>query len=161
MLKKNRDSFSHYYVPNAEIKDYNVLTDGKSFFDLPVKNEKETYEKIIEITRNNDYTTSNWVLLIIAIDLSKQIKLKVSQQIIFISKLETKLKEQQCFFIIEKSEETVFEFSQNSVNILQKWKHKRLQICATVLRMNIQNLQQKNGTSLTVKQTVLFRTTIQ
>ena len=128
---------------------------------MPVKNEKETYEKIIEITRNNDYTTSNWVLLIIAIDLSKQIKLKVSQQIIFISKLETKLKEQHCFFIIEKSEETIFEFSQNSVNILQKWKHKRLQICATVLRMNIQNLQQKNGTSLTVKQTVLIRTTIQ
>ena len=59
MLKKNRDSFSHYYVPNAEIKDFKVLIDGKSFFDLPVKNEKETYEKIIEITGNNDYTTSN------------------------------------------------------------------------------------------------------
>ena len=70
---------------------------------MPVKNEKETYEKIIEITGNNDYTTSNWVLLIIAIDLSKQIKVKVSQQIIFNSKLETKFKEQQCFFIIAKS----------------------------------------------------------
>ena len=33
-----RDSFSHYYVPNVEIKDFNVLIDGKSFFDLPVKN---------------------------------------------------------------------------------------------------------------------------
>ena len=28
----NRDSFSHYYVPNVEIKDFNVLIDGKSFF---------------------------------------------------------------------------------------------------------------------------------
>ena len=37
----NRDSFSHYYVPNVEIKDFNVLIDGKSFFDLPVKNEEE------------------------------------------------------------------------------------------------------------------------
>ena len=33
----NRDSFPHYYVPNIEIKDFNVLIDGKSFFDLPVK----------------------------------------------------------------------------------------------------------------------------
>ena len=36
--KDLRDSFSHYYVPNAKIKDFNVLIDGKSFFDLPVKN---------------------------------------------------------------------------------------------------------------------------
>ena len=31
----NRGSFSHYYVPNIEIKDFNVLIDGKSFFELP------------------------------------------------------------------------------------------------------------------------------
>ena len=43
----HRDSFSHYYVPNFEVKDFNVLIDGKSFFDLPVTNEKEAYEKII------------------------------------------------------------------------------------------------------------------
>ena len=52
----NRDSFSHY-VPNFEIKDFNVLIDGKSFFDLPVKNEEDAYEKIIEMSNNNDY---NW-----------------------------------------------------------------------------------------------------
>ena len=28
--KDNRDSFSHYYIPNVEIKDFNVLIDGKS-----------------------------------------------------------------------------------------------------------------------------------
>ena len=39
--KDYRDSFSHYYVPNAGIKNFNVLIDGKSFFDLPVKNEEE------------------------------------------------------------------------------------------------------------------------
>ena len=55
--KDYRDSFSHYYVPNVEIKDFNVLIDGKSFFDLPVKNEEEAYKKIIEINNNNDYTT--------------------------------------------------------------------------------------------------------
>ena len=45
-----RDSFSDYYVPNVKIKDFNVLNDGKSIFDLPVKNEEETYENIIEMS---------------------------------------------------------------------------------------------------------------
>ena len=53
----NRDSFSHY-APNVEIKDFNVLIDGTSFFHLPVKNE-ENYEKFIEMSNNNDYTTGN------------------------------------------------------------------------------------------------------
>ena len=55
----NRDSFSGYYLPSVEINDFNILIDGKSFFDLPVKNEEEAYEKIIEMSSNNDYTTSN------------------------------------------------------------------------------------------------------
>ena len=57
--KDHRDSFSHYYVLNVEIKDFNVLIDGKDFFDLPVKNEEQTYKKIIEMSKNNDYTTGN------------------------------------------------------------------------------------------------------
>ena len=39
--KDNRDSFLHYYVPNVEIKVFNVLIDGKSFFDLPVENKEK------------------------------------------------------------------------------------------------------------------------
>ena len=78
--KDHRDSFSHYYVPNVEIKDLNVLIDGKSFFELPVKNEEEAYEKIIEMSNNNDYTKDNLLVLayfkencrLIAIDLSKK-----------------------------------------------------------------------------------------
>ena len=84
----NRDSFSHYYVPNVKIKDFNVLTDRKNFFDLPVKNEKEAYEKIIDMSNNNDYTTGNLLdsaflkenFRLIATDLSKQTKLKDPQQ---------------------------------------------------------------------------------
>ena len=124
-IKDNRDSFSHYYVPNLEIKDFNVLIDPKSFFDLSIKNEEEAYEKIIEMGRNNDYTTGNLLdfayfkenYRLIAIDLSKQTKLKDPQQINFIGKL-LKNTGATMFFIIEKSEETTFEFSQNSVNIL-------------------------------------------
>ena len=57
--KGSKDSFSHYYVQNARIKDFNVLIDGESFFHLPVKNEEESYKKIIEMSNNNDYTTGN------------------------------------------------------------------------------------------------------
>ena len=35
------------------------MVDGKSFFDIPVENKKETYEKIPEMSRNNDYTAGN------------------------------------------------------------------------------------------------------
>ena len=41
--KDYRDSFSYYYVPTVQIKDFNVLIDGKSFFDLTVKIEEEAY----------------------------------------------------------------------------------------------------------------------
>ena len=57
--KDHRDSFSHYYVPNVEIKDFNALIDRKNVFDLQLKNEEEAYRKIIEVNRNNDYTTGN------------------------------------------------------------------------------------------------------
>ena len=57
--KDHRDYFSKYHVPNVETIDFNVLIDEKRFFDLPVKNEEEAYEKIIEISRNKDYTTGN------------------------------------------------------------------------------------------------------
>ena len=57
-VKKNhRDSFSRYYVPNVEINNFDVLIDRKNLFEFPVKNEEEAYEKIISMSRNNDYTT--------------------------------------------------------------------------------------------------------
>ena len=125
--KDNRNSFSHYYVPNIQIKDFNVLIDGKSFFDLPIKNEEEAYEKIIDMSNNNNYMTGNLLdfayykenYKLIAIDLSRQTKLKDPQQLNFIGKIGGQNNGVTMFFIIEKSEEkTTFEFSQNSVNIL-------------------------------------------
>ena len=107
-----RDSFSHYYVPNVEIKDFNVLIDGGRFFDLPVKNEEETYEKSIVMSRNNEYTTGNLLDFVyfffkkcklIAIDLTKCTRLKNPQQINFIGKLEND-NGAKMFIITEKSE---------------------------------------------------------
>ena len=42
-----------------DIKDFNVLIDGKRFFVVPIKNKEETYQKIIEMNKNNDFTTGN------------------------------------------------------------------------------------------------------
>ena len=50
----HKDSFSGQYAANIEIKDFNVLIDGKSFFYLPVENEEEAYEKIMDRSNNND-----------------------------------------------------------------------------------------------------------
>ena len=79
---------------------------------MPIKNDKETYEQIIEMGRNNDYTTGNLLdyeyfskhYKLIAIDLSKQIELEnpdLKQQINFIERLERK-GGAAMFFIIEK-----------------------------------------------------------
>ena len=48
-----------YYLANVEIQDYNVLIDGKNFFDQPVKNNKIRYENITKIAtgQGDDYTT--------------------------------------------------------------------------------------------------------
>ena len=59
----HRDSFSHYYVPNVKIKDFNVLIDGKCFLDLPAKNEEEAYELSLSMSRNNDYMTGIFGIL--------------------------------------------------------------------------------------------------
>ena len=92
---------------------------------MPVKNEEEAYEKIIEMSNNNDYTTGNLLdfgyfkenYKLSAIVLSKQTKLKDPQQINFTDKL-SRNTGATMFFIIEKSEETTFNFSQNSVTII-------------------------------------------
>ena len=55
----DRQSYSQFYLPNVMVKDYNVITDKLAFFDLPIKNEEEAYEKIIDISRNNEYTIGN------------------------------------------------------------------------------------------------------
>ena len=102
---------------------------------MPVKNKEETYEKIIDMSNNNNnYMTGNLLdfayykdnYRLIAIDLSKQTKIKDPQQINFIGQIEGQDNRVTMFFIIERLEETTFEFLQNSVNILLTWKHKRL-----------------------------------
>ena len=107
----DRTSYSKYYLRKVEIKDFNVLIDGKPFFEIPVKNKEQAYEAIIEMTQNNNYTTGNLLdyeyfkdhYKLISIDLSKQIELEnpdLKQQINFTGRLEEN--NATMFFIIEK-----------------------------------------------------------
>ena len=129
---KDRQSFSRFYLSNAMVKDYNVIIDKLAFFDLPIKTEEKAYEKIIDISRNNEYTTGNLLHFdyckkhykLIAIDLSKQQVLQENedliQQINFIGRLGNDNAPSNIFIIIEKKENTILEFSQNFANVIYK-----------------------------------------
>ena len=47
------------HFPNVEIKDYNVMINGKNVFDQPINSMTKTYENIRKITtgKGDDYTT--------------------------------------------------------------------------------------------------------
>ena len=74
-----------------------MLNYGRSLFGLLVNNKEEAYKKIINVNRNNDYTTNNLLdfayfkenYRLTSIDLSKRTKLKDLQQISFLGKLES------------------------------------------------------------------------
>ena len=125
-IADGRQSYSQFYIPKVMIKDYNVIIDKLAFFDLPIKTEEEAYEKIIDISRNNEYITGNLLDYdyfkkhkLIAIDLSKQQVLQENedliQQINFIGRL---TEAANVFIIIEKKENTILEFSQNFANVI-------------------------------------------
>ena len=93
----------------VEIKTFNTLIDNKPFFDQQVKNKQEAYEKLMEMSRNDEYTTGNLLdylyhqkyCKLIAIDSSKQTNTNIPQQMNFIGKLEEK-NGATMFFITEK-----------------------------------------------------------
>ena len=118
-----RTSNKRYYIPNVEIKDYNVMIDGKNFFDQPVKNNKVTYKNIRKIAtdQGDDYTTvclldyiyfKNYYKMI-AVDLSKQQALDADpiaiQQNNFTANLD-RAGNTRFYFILEEAKETVLNF---------------------------------------------------
>ena len=108
----NRKSYSQFYIPKVMVKDYNVIIDKLAFFDLPIKTEEEAYEKIIDIGRNNEYTTGNLLdydyfkkyYKLIAIDLSKQQVLQENKDLIQQINFIGRLTEAANVFIIIKKE---------------------------------------------------------
>ena len=96
--EEDRSSFSKYYTPTVQIKDYNFIIDGEPFYEIQTKNKGETYKAITKLIRNYLLRTGNefnfeyfWEhYKLIAIDLIKQKSDLKNQLINFIGKLEPK-----------------------------------------------------------------------
>ena len=107
------------------------MTDGKNFFNQPIKSNKVTYENIRKIAtgKDDDYTTGclldyiyfkNYYKMIAA-DLRKQQALDADpeaiQQINFKANLD-RAGNTRIYFILEEAKETVLDFSQGTVKVL-------------------------------------------
>ena len=119
-----RTSAKGYYLPNVEIKDYNVMINGENVFDQPIKNNKVTYENIRKIAtgQGDDYTIGcllNYPYFkdsykMIAVNLSKQQALdadpRAIQQINFTANLD-RAGNTRIYFILEEAKETILDFA--------------------------------------------------
>ena len=124
-----RNSHTKYFLPRVNITNYNVLIDGRNFYDQPINDLVKQYDEIRKTAtgQGDDYTTG--CLLdyqyfkdhynLIAVDLSKQKELdadsRAIQQIEFYGML--KANSQVCT-VLEKSKETVLEFYKGTAKVL-------------------------------------------
>ena len=117
------NSFLKCYMPLVETKDFNALIDNKPFFHQAVKNKQEAYEKLIEMSRYDDYTTGNLLdfsyhqnyYKLIGIDLARHTNTSIPQQINFTGKLE-KDDGAVMFFIAEKQQKIYSKLSFKFIN---------------------------------------------
>ena len=78
----NRDDQRTYYLPRIDLSKYNVITDGRNFYDNPIESDVEKYKELkkVMIGKGEDYTTESLLDLdyfkkhykLVAVDLSKQ-----------------------------------------------------------------------------------------
>ena len=108
------------------------MINGENFFDQPIKNNKVTYENIRKIAtdKRDDYTTGCLLdysyfahtYKMIAVDLSKQQALdadpRAIQQIHLTANLD-RAGNTRVYFILEEAKETILDFSQGTVKVLQ------------------------------------------
>ena len=54
-----RDSHQKYFLPRVDIKNYDVMIDGRNFFDNPLSNQTQKYNRLRKVTlgKGDDYTT--------------------------------------------------------------------------------------------------------
>ena len=126
-----RTSAKDYYLPNVEIKDYNIMINGETFFDQPIKDNKVTYENIRKIAtgQGDDYTTGCLLdypyfkdsYKMITVDLSRQQTLDADptavQQIKCTANL-NRAGNTRIYLILEEAKETILNFAQGIVKVL-------------------------------------------
>ena len=121
-----------YFLPRGEIKNYNVLIDGRNFYDQPINDKIKLHDEIRKVSTGygDDYTTGCLLdyayfeddYRLIAVDLSKQnaldADLRAIQKTLFLIVVGeadgTKL---WLYIIFEKSKETIPEFAKGKVNV--------------------------------------------
>ena len=117
----NRNSQQKYYLPRNDLKKYNVIIDGRHFYDNPIESDIKKYRELkkVMIGKGEDYTTGSLLdynyfkkhYKLVAVDLSKQKELdaypRAIQQIEFKYMLETN---STIYGVLEKSKETILEF---------------------------------------------------
>ena len=124
-----RNGYIKYYLPRVDITKYNVLIDGRNFYDQPINDKIRQYDEIKKIATGKgdnyatgcllDYKYFKDIYKLVAIDLSKQKELdadpRAIQQIEFYGKLSA---EAFVLFVLEKSKETVLEFYKGTAKVM-------------------------------------------
>ena len=135
-IKRNantEESRRRYYLPRAEIKDYNILIDGRNFYDQNVNSSIVRYNELLKMTtaRSEDYSTGclldyDYYLKdfnIVGIDLSHQAVLdsdpKINQKIELVYKLQLgdAAVNYDLLTVLEKEKQTVLKFSKGTVKV--------------------------------------------
>ena len=123
-----RDGRTKYYLPRIDLKKYNVIIDGRNFYDNPIENDVEKYRELkrVMIGKGEDYTTGSLLdfdyfkkhYKLVAVDLSKQKELdadpRTIQQIEFKYMLGTN---STIYWVLEKSKGTTLEFYKGTVKV--------------------------------------------
>ena len=117
-----------YYLPRNGLKKYNVIIDGRNFYDNPIESDIEKYRELKKVTigEGEDYTTGslldydcfNKYYKLVAVDLSKQKELdadpRAIQQIEFKYMLGTN---STIYWVLEKPKETILEFYKGTFKV--------------------------------------------
>ena len=124
------DSYEKYFLPRVKIDNYNIEIGRRNFHDQPINDSIKQYDEVRKIStgQGDDYTTGCLVdysyfennYRLTATDLSKQKTLdadsRAIQQIIFTGTIKAAVANTRVvfFYVLEKSEETILEFSKGT-----------------------------------------------
>ena len=124
----SRNGQQKYYLPRIDLNKYNVIIDGRNFYDNPIKSDFEKYRELKKVMtgKGEDYTAGSLLdydyfkknYKLVAVDLSKQKQLdadpRAIQQIEFKYMLQTN---STIYWVLEKSKETILEFYKGTVKV--------------------------------------------
>ena len=123
-----RNGQQKYYLPRIDLKKYNVIIDGRNFYDNPIESDIDKYRELekVMIGKGEDYTTGSLLdfnyfdkhYRLVAVDLSKQKELdadpRTIQQIEFKYMLGIN---STIYWVLEKSKDTILEFYKGTVKV--------------------------------------------